>query len=191
MAYFHYTVTALLDLAWLNSTLLYSVVLLFHSPYCLLTVGGAKPLHVILYGAKLRSRHSRMRHEHKQTMEELEAMVYLLLGLWFFVTGRQKAEQQKAREEREERQKRLQEARKNAQFGLFFKKMPGVALMTHHWRHSDQSVAGSGCQSVAGSRSTSLVLRLVFAWNLSRAGTKKVPGYVVTCWWKYCLNRVE
>ena len=40
-------------------------------------------------------------------MEELEAMVYLLLGLWFFVTGRQKAEQQKAREER---QKRLQEA---------------------------------------------------------------------------------
>ena len=56
-----------------------------------------------------------MRHEHKQTMEELEAMVYLLLGLWFFVTGRQKAEQQKAREEREERQKRLQEARKNAQ----------------------------------------------------------------------------
>ena len=36
-----------------------------------------------------------MRHEDKQTMEEQEAMVYLLLGLWFFVTGRLKAEQKK------------------------------------------------------------------------------------------------
>ena len=86
--------------------------------------GRCKTVSRDLYGVKLRSRHSRMRHEDKQTMEEQEAMVYLLLGLWFFDTGRLKAEQQKARVDR---RKRLREARKNTRKKYSGRRWPPIS----------------------------------------------------------------